>query len=70
MTEKHPLIVYEPKDLVDRLKLSRATINEMLHRGEIPAVLIRSGARKKTFRIYGDAFEKWLKNNETKPTAR
>ena len=68
--QHHPLVVYEPKDLVPMLKLSRATINDMLNNGELPAVVIRSGARKKTFRIYGDALERWLKNNETKAAAR
>jgi hypothetical protein len=37
----------------------------MLHAGEIPAVVIRQGARKKTFRIYDDALQKWLKKNST-----
>jgi excisionase family DNA binding protein len=64
--KKHPLVVYEPRDLVPILKLSRATIHEMLHNGELPAVLIRQGSRKKVYRIYGDALERWLKNNETK----
>jgi excisionase family DNA binding protein len=62
--KNHPLVVYEPKDLVPILKLSRATIHEMLHNGELPAVLIRQGSRKKVYRIYGDALARWLKNNE------
>ena len=64
---KPNLECYEPKDLVEILKLSRATIHEMLHRGEIPAVCIRQGKRKKTFRIYADALEKWMKKNATHP---
>jgi excisionase family DNA binding protein len=59
-------VLLKPKDLVTLLGVSRATIHEMLHRGEIPAVIIRSGSRKKTFRIYADAVDRWLGKNSTK----
>jgi excisionase family DNA binding protein len=61
--KNHPLVIYEPGDLVPMLKLSLSTVLEMLHRGEIPAVVVRRGSRKTTFRIYADAFEKWLAQN-------
>lgn len=57
----------EPLEIAAILKFKPPTVYEMLHTGEIPAVVIRCGKRKKTYRIYKDAFENWLEKNRTKP---
>jgi excisionase family DNA binding protein len=57
--------VYGPKDLMQLLKVSRATVHHMLHSGELPAVIVRAGKKKKLYRVYADAFDRWRKEKES-----
>jgi hypothetical protein len=50
-----------PKDLATSLKLSLATISRMSLSGALPAILIASGPRKKTYRYDESEIEAWLK---------
>jgi len=59
-----------PKDLVDILGISRGLVTELLRSGEIPAIVIRSGQRKTTFRIRESALEVWMRKRETRRKIR
>lgn len=60
----------KPKDLVEILGISRGFVTELLRSGEIPAIIVRSGQRKTTFRIRESALEAWLKKRETRREIR
>jgi len=46
------------------LKLSRWTVAAMLESGQLPGVIIRSGRRKKVWRISEQALQKWIETRE------
>ena len=47
-----------------KLQLSQSTIIRMITAGSIPALCVRSGKRKKTFRVREEALEKWIVSQE------
>jgi excisionase family DNA binding protein len=47
-----------------RLQLSQSTIIRMITAGAISALCVRSGKRKKTFRVREEALEKWIVSQE------
>jgi len=50
-----------PKDLGAALKLSLATISRMCASGQLPAILIASGKRKRVYRFDEAEIEAWLR---------
>ena len=42
------------------LRVSRATMRRMAFEGVVPASVIRSGQRKKTYRFRQEELERWL----------
>ncbi len=52
----------KPNDVSKRLNLSRSTVLRMIEGGELPAVCVREGKRKKTYRIYEAVLERWLRS--------
>ena len=53
----------------EMLQASRQTVNRMVLEGTLPAILLRSGKRKKAWRIREEVLERWLLQHE-KQTAR
>jgi excisionase family DNA binding protein len=47
-----------------RLQLSQSTVIRMITAGSISALCVRSGKRKKTFRVREEALEKWIVSQE------
>ena len=56
-----------PKDLATSLRLSLATISRMSASGQLPAILIASGPRKKTYRYDETEIEAWLRERRRGP---
>jgi excisionase family DNA binding protein len=52
------------KETGERLGLSRWTIAEMLESGALPGIILKSGRRKKIWRIREDILEKWIEARE------
>ena len=46
------------------LKVSRWTFTTMLETGQLPGVILRSGRRKKVWRISEQALQKWIETRE------
>ena len=53
----------------DSLGVSRQTITRMIAEGALPAICLRSGRRKKVWRIRSEQLEKWITQKE-RETAR
>jgi len=51
------------------LDVSRQTVTRMIADGQLPAVCLRSGKRKKIWRIRSEQLERWLTQKE-RETAR
>ena len=60
----------KPSEVGKRLKVSDSTVLRMVQCGELPAICVRQGRRKKTFRIYEQALEKWLKSKTVTTATR
>ncbi len=63
-------VLLKPDDVSKRLKVSCCTVLRMIEGGELPAVCVREGKRKKTYRIYEAAFERWLRSKTVTTAAR
>ncbi len=63
-------ILLKPGDVAERLSLKPCTVLRMIQCGELPAICVRQGRRKKTFRIYEQALEKWLKSKTVTTATR
>jgi excisionase family DNA binding protein len=48
------------------LAVSRSTVDRLIACGSLPAILLRSGKKKKTFRIREEALERWLRQRENR----
>jgi excisionase family DNA binding protein len=46
------------------LKVSRWTFTAMLESGQLPGVILRTGRRKRVWRIREDALQKWIEQRE------
>jgi excisionase family DNA binding protein len=57
------------KEVAEILGLSRWTITEMLEQGSLPGIVLKTGQRKKIWRISEQALERWITAKE-KETAR
>ncbi|MCZ6622218.1 MAG: hypothetical protein O7C72_10035 [Deltaproteobacteria bacterium] len=49
-------------DVSKRLIVSCTTVLRMIECRELPAICVRQGRKKKTYRVYEQALEKWLKS--------
>ena len=63
-------ILLKPGDVAKKLCLSTSTVLRMLRCGELLGVCVREGKRKRTYRVYEQAFEKWLKRRTVVPATR
>ena len=56
------------KETGARLGLSRWTVADMLESGALPGIILKSGRRKKVWRIREEALQAWItaKEQETK----
>lgn len=52
------------------LAVSRATVTRMIVEGQLPAVCLRAGRRKKLWRIRHEQLDKWILQKERETTAR
>jgi excisionase family DNA binding protein len=46
------------------LELSRWTVSEMIETGSLPAIVLKTGKRKKIWRISEQALQKWIETRE------
>ena len=47
-----------------KLQLHESTVIKLITAGSIPALCVRSGKRKKIFRVRGEALERWINSKE------
>jgi excisionase family DNA binding protein len=52
------------EEVAETLKLSYRTVTRMISDGALPAIVLRSGRRKKVWRIRPEALEKWVGQKE------
>lgn len=57
------------EEAADTLGVSRQTVTRMIAEGSLPAILLRSGRRKKVWRLRPEVLEKWILQKE-RETAR
>jgi excisionase family DNA binding protein len=55
-----------PEACAEMLAVSRSTVLRMIADGALPAVMLRSGRRKKVWRVREEVLEKWVKERETR----
>jgi excisionase family DNA binding protein len=55
------------EEVAEDLGVSRQTVARMIAEGSLPAICLRSGRKKKVWRIRPEALERWLKERETPP---
>lgn len=51
-------------DVSEVLGVSRATTTRMITEGQLPAIILRAGRRKKVWRVRSEALEKWVATKE------
>jgi excisionase family DNA binding protein len=61
---------WKAQTIADILDVSLPTAIALLRDGEIPAIPVRTGPRKTTYRIRPEAFAAWFKKRETEAAAR
>jgi excisionase family DNA binding protein len=54
------------ESVADSLGVSRQTIMRMILDNTLPAIVLRSGKRKKLWRIRAEQLEQWLMSQETR----
>lgn len=55
-----------PEKVAEVLSISRSSVRRMIVEGQVPAILLRSGKRKKVWRIREETLDQWLRQRETK----
>jgi len=60
-------VLLTPKDLAVSLKLSLATISRMSANGQLPAILVSAGKRKRVYRFDEAEIETWLRERRQAP---
>ena len=53
-----------PETVAESLSVSRSTVLRMISDGSLPAVCLRSGKRKKVWRVRPEQLERWLTGKE------
>ena len=53
-----------PAQVGELLGISRSSVLRMIDDGQLPAICLRSGRRKKVWRIRREVLEKWVLNKE------
>src|SRR5262245_49701670 len=53
-----------PKQVSEQLAVSRATAQRMIVEGIIPSIVLRSGKRKKIWRVRPEQLDKWRASKE------
>jgi excisionase family DNA binding protein len=53
-----------PEAVAEQLAVSRSTVLRMIQDGALPAVCLRSGRRKKVWRVRQEVLEKWVMSRE------
>jgi excisionase family DNA binding protein len=51
-------------ETAEALGVSRQTVNRLIIEGSLPAICLRSGRRKKTWRIRAELLDKWILQKE------
>ena len=58
------------EEVAKALDVSRQTVMRMIQEKQLPAICIRSGRRKKVWRIREEQLERWVSAKEKESTAR
>lgn len=59
--------LFSPSQVARELAVSVSTVTRMIQRGQMPAILLSAGRRKKTYRVRPEVLDRWLKSREVKP---
>jgi excisionase family DNA binding protein len=54
----------DPEQASELLGISRSSVVRLIVDGQLPAICLRSGRRKKVWRIRREVLEKWVLNKE------
>jgi excisionase family DNA binding protein len=54
----------DPEQASELLGISRSTVIRLIVDGQLPAICLRSGSRKKVWRIRKEILEKWVLGKE------
>lgn len=52
------------ESVAEKLDVSRQTIQRLIESGVLPAVLVRSGRRKKLWRVRPECLDQWILQKE------
>jgi excisionase family DNA binding protein len=55
-----------PEAAAEQLAVSRSTVLRMISDGQLPAICLRSGRRKKVWRVREEVLQKWILAKERK----
>lgn len=61
-------MVADPEQASELLGISRSTVIRLIVDGQLAAICLRSGRRKKVWRIRREVLEKWVLNKERQGT--
>jgi excisionase family DNA binding protein len=53
-----------PETVAEQLSVSRSTVLRMIQDGALPAVCLRSGRRKKVWRVREEVLQRWVLSKE------
>jgi len=59
-----------PETVAQQLAVSRSTVMRMIQDGALPAVCLRSGRRKKVWRVRQEQLERWVMNREKRQSEK
>lgn len=63
--ERQPLLTVQQVAAI--LNTSRGTVTRMVIEGQLPAIKLRSGKRKKMYRVRREVLDRWILTKERKP---
>jgi excisionase family DNA binding protein len=49
-----------PEQIAETLSISRSSVRRLIIEGTLPAVCLRSGRRKKVYRVREEVLERWV----------
>ena len=59
-----------PEEVAGKLGISRSSVCRLIMERQLPAICLRSGKRKRIFRIRKNALEDWIKKRESQRDTR
>lgn len=66
MTRKPSNRLWTPAEVSEYLQVSKSSVYQWAADGTIPAIILTSGPRKRTFRFDPQEIQKWVKKKRTR----